>query len=208
MSDDIRVVRGVAYRQLAIVNPGGALFFTGAYRIAVETWALDWGQHEFDYELNSRAADAQGRPQAIATTEAALAREFMERRAVMRQVIPISVGADSGRPKVALTMGEVSPQVYESRVRTGVVAWTLHFRSHRLVASAQFGLRVKGNVAAVAQTTVTGQMNPSGLDYLMVRVPVAEYARFRILPGTFGVTDVIGRDPGLVERWTARVFGR
>ena len=51
-------------------------------------------------------------------------------------------------------------------------------------------------------------MNPSGFDYLMVRVPVTDYARFRILPGTFGVADLIGRDPGPFERWLARVFGR
>ena len=78
MSGEIRVVRGIAYRRLAIVNPGSALFFTGPKRIAVETWALDWGQHEFDYELNSRATDGQGRPQAIASTEQALAREFLD----------------------------------------------------------------------------------------------------------------------------------
>ena len=145
MGDEIRVVRGIAYRQLRIIAPGDALFFTGTHRIAVETWALDWGQHEFDYELNSRATDPQGRPQPIATTEQALAREFMERRVVSRQMIPISVGMDGSRPKVAMTMGEVSPQVYESRVPTDVVAWSLHFRSHRLVAAASFPGRVKAN---------------------------------------------------------------
>lgn len=53
VSDDIRIVSGVAYRPLVSVSPGKAVFFTGPRRIAVEIWALDWGQHEFDYELNS-----------------------------------------------------------------------------------------------------------------------------------------------------------
>lgn len=215
MADEIRVVRGVAYRQLAILNPGDALFFTGPHSIAVETWALDWGQHEFDYELNSRAVDAQGRPQAIATTDNALAREFTERRVVTRQPIPISIGLDGGRPKVAMTTGEVTPQVYRSKVAGEAVAWSLHFRAHRLVAFATGGrssvmnaARPNANASAIAQATVAGQANPSGFDYLMVRVPVTDFARFRILPSGFGVRDLIGRDPGFFERWTARIFGK
>lgn len=123
-------------------------------------------------------------------------------------MIPISIGLDGHRPKVEMTKGEVNPQVYESRVTSTTVAWSLHFRTHRYVNAAQFGLRTKANVSEVARTAVTGQMNPSSFDYLMVRVPVTDYARFRLLPAGFGVADLIGRDPSLVERWIARVFGR
>lgn len=216
MGDQVRTVRGVEYRPLAIVNPGDALFFTGTRRIAVETWALDWGQHEFDYEVNSRRLDNTGKPEAIATTERALAREFLERRAVLRQPIPVSVGFPNGLvPQIRMTMGEVAPQIYESGIPGTMVAWSLRFRHHRLVAAAtgtmssvKNGAVRNPNADAISRASVTGQAVPSGFDYLMVRVPVAEYARFRILRTGFGVTDLIGTEPGLIQSWIARITGR
>lgn len=140
--------------------------------------------------------------------ENTLAREFLERRVVTRAIIPISFGMDGHRPEAKVTMGEASPQVYESRVSSETVAWSLHFRAHRFVAAAQFGARVKGNVSEVARATIAGQANPLSLNFLMVRVPVADFSRFRISPAGFGVFDYIGRNPTLIERWMALVFGR
>lgn len=84
MVSPIRVIGGTPYRSYRIINPGGNLYLLAGSSIAVETWALDWGQHEFDYEVNSRPIDGRGRPTAIATTRSALQREFMERRVVSR----------------------------------------------------------------------------------------------------------------------------
>lgn len=61
--------------------------------------------------------------------------EFFERRVVSRLPIPISVGWSDGQPDVRLTLGEVSPQVYETQLPGTKVAWELNFRSHRLVAA-------------------------------------------------------------------------
>ena len=118
MAGPFRVIEGIAFRSYRIVNPGENLFVIAGGRVAVETWALDWGRHEFDYELNSRGLDARGRPGAIATTRSSLTNEFIERRAVSRQPIPISVAANglTRAPDVAMTLGEVRPQVYTSRL--------------------------------------------------------------------------------------------
>lgn len=42
----------------------------------------------------------------------------------------------------------------------------------------------------------------------MVYLPVADYATAQELHGGFGVIDVIGTDPGLLERWYSRITGR
>jgi hypothetical protein len=215
MNDKVRVIGDVSYVPLAIVNPGDALFFTGPKRIAVETWALDWGQHEFDYELNSRPVGPDGRPIAIATTQEALAREFMEKRVVTRQPIPVSVGFPNGMvPKVELTMGEVSPQIYTSRVTGLRVGWSLRFRGHRLVAASTGTMSAAKNAAKrnpnaelIGRATIAGQSAPSGFDYLMVRVPAADLPRFRILHRGFGVMDLIGTEQSWFQKWVSRITG-
>lgn len=132
MAGGLRVVDGVTWHQFAIVNPGQSLYFLAGNSVMVETWALDWGKHEFDYEINSRQT-ANGKPQAIATTREALQREFMERRVVSRYPIPVSIGVNGlpALPDVELTLGEAKPQVYVSRIDASQIAWSLNFRSHR-----------------------------------------------------------------------------
>ena len=76
MTNPVRIIDGHPFRSYAVLNPGQSLYLASGRMIAVETWALDWGQHEFDYELNSRPVGPNGRPGAIATTRSALQREF------------------------------------------------------------------------------------------------------------------------------------
>ncbi|WP_313623970.1 hypothetical protein [Achromobacter sp.] len=206
MNSNIRVIKGISYKPFAIAPPGKTLCFIGGRRIAVETWALDWGQHEFNYEINSRPLDWDGRPLSVVATRDMLQDEFFERRVVSRLPIPISVGVSDGRPEVQLTLGEVSPQVYETQLPAAKVMWELNFRSHRLVAAA--GPRPKSTARQVAQATIAGQSVPNGFDYLMVHAPLVDRHSFRIVSGDLGLRDVIGTDRGLSKRWWTWVTGR
>lgn len=211
MAAGLRVVDGVTWHQFAIVNLGRSRNFLAGKSVMVETWALDWGKHEFDYELNSRLT-ANGRPQAIATTEEGLRREFMERRVVSRYPIPVSIGMNGLRalPDVEFTLGGAKPQVYASRINTSRLAWSLKFRSHRYVGAV-------GGKRASAGRATSGAGMPgmgrgagmaTGFDYLMVHLPLSDYTAAQVLPRGLGTTDVIGREPGLLERWIARVTGQ
>lgn len=211
MTSPVRLIKGAPFRQVATVNAGENFYLAAGRQIAVETWAIDWGKHVFDYELNSRPVSANGRPQAIATTRSALEREFMERRVVSRYPIPVSVGMNGMRraPDVALTLGEVSPQVYTSRVEGPRVAWSLAFRSHR--HNGAVGGKRASQGRATANATMPGSGRAGGMstsfNYLAVYVPAADWGAARELPGGFGVTDLIGTEPGLIQRWIARITG-
>lgn len=214
MSGPVRVFDGVPFRNYRVLNPGQNLYLVAGTRIAVETWALDWGKHEFDYELNSRSL-VGGRPGAIATTRTALQREFLERRVVTRYPIPVSVGFNGMNklPDIALTLGEVKPQVYTSKMAGPQLGWSLAFRSHRH-HGAVGGKRASTSRVGpnASSTTMPGSGRGAGLatgfNYLMVYLPVADFATAREMPGGFGVMDMIGTDPSLWDRWTARIFGQ
>lgn len=214
MADPVRVIGGIPFRSFRVVNPGENLYFVAGRTIAVETWALDWGQHEFDYELNSRGVDAEGRPSPIATTRSALQREFLERRVVSRYPIPVSVGFNGLHrlPDVELTMGEAHPQVYASKLAGPHLAWSLSFRTHRHTGAVGGKRASAGRVGPSASSTLPGSGRAGGMqtdfNYLMVYLPVSDFPSARIMPGGFGVIDVIGTDPGLIERWIARITGR
>lgn len=206
----IRTIRGVQYRQFAPVTPGNRLFMTCGSMIAIETWAVTWGQHDFVYEVNSRSTNGADQPLSIATTRKALEREFVERRAVNRLFMPFSVGDSDGNkiPEVEMTYGEVAPQVYQSKEASAVVAWCINFKRHRLVAAqgsvsaVRNTVRPNKNAPFVAQASSNLENVPSGFEYLMVYVPVREHPAARIYTNGFGTMDVIGTE----RSWLTRVF--
>ncbi len=108
-----------------------------------------------------------------------------------------------------MTYGEVAPQIYQSKVASPVVAWSINFKSHRLVAaqgaigSAGNAVRPNKNAVSVAQASANLQNIRAGFDYLMVWIPVRDFARTRILTNGFGTTDIIGTE----RSWLTRVFG-
>lgn len=214
MGSDTRTIKGTTFRQFATVEETQKLFFVSGQTIAVETWALMMGQHEFDYQLNSRETSPDGLPQAIATTEGALDREFLERRVVFRSPIPLSVAFPNGlKPVADITYGEVVPQIYKSRVRTSTVAWSLNFKKHYLNSvQGKFGT-AKGAVSpssgalATAQMSAAAQNIATGLEYLTVYVPVADFGKTRRLNDGFGVNDVIGQNPSWIDGWMTKVRG-
>lgn len=207
MSDDLKIMDGVPYRKFADVAPGDTLFFTGHRKIAVETWALDWGRHEFNYELNSRQTKGNT-PVAIAIMENTLKNEFLERRVVTRLPIPLSVGFPNGfKPEMQVTLGEVSPQVYLSKEEGQIVAWSLRFMWHRLtshatgnVGAAKNAISRNKNAPQIASSTKNINSIPFEFNFLRVLVPYADFHEFRILPNGFGVTDVIMNN----DCWTQR----
>ncbi len=215
MSVETRSLHGVTFRQMGTINPGEAIYFRAGSQICVETYALDWGQHDFNYEVNSRTTRG-GAPQAIATTRRALQREFMERRVVTRQPIPISAGDTNGNriPEVAMTMGEVSPLIYRSRLTSSPLAWSINFMSHRNVAAggtvsaAGNAARRNSNAPAVARGSARMSAAPTGFNYLMLWIPASDINSFRFYDGGFGVTDMIGTEPSAWQRWSSWVTGR
>lgn len=215
MTAQTRWLRGELYRNSGLINPGENYYFTAGGKICVETWALDWGQHVFDYEVNSRGT-RNGNPGPIATTRRALQNEFLERRVVTRQPVPVSVGDSNGNwiPEVAMTMGEVAPQIYTSRSTGSPLAWSISFRGHRSVAAGgtlSAGRNaVRRNPSAREVARGSAQMNaiPTGYNYLVLWVPVADLSAFRVFESGFGVADFVGTDPTLWERWMAWVTGR
>ncbi len=96
------------------------MYFVAGKTLALETCALEWGKHYFDYEVQSRETDDLGRPTAIATSERAISREFFERRSVSRLPVPLSFGYTNGNriPEAQLTLGEVAAQICTSTVST------------------------------------------------------------------------------------------
>lgn len=215
MTAPIREIRGVRYRRFRTVFPGERLFFVTGNQIAIEHWAYEVGQHHFDYEVNSRPV-LNGRPQAIATTRDALQREFLERKVNTRQVIPVSIGDSDGNriPEVAMTYGEVAPQIYRSRVEGPEVAWSIIFGLHRHVSTQGAGgtalsiARPNANVVQNAARSANAQQMQSGHNYLMLWIPVDRFGATRLLPNGFGTTDVIGYDPPLHRRIIQWITGR
>jgi hypothetical protein len=211
MPGSMRIINGTQFRPFRIVNPGENLYFTSGRMVAVETWAVEWGKHEFDYELNSRPLDPRGRPQAIATTREALEREFLERRVVSRYPVPVSFALNGTRrlPTVEMTYGEARPQVYTSRVDGGQVAWSLHFRSHQHHGAVGGKRASQGRNMAGPGPSGMGRAEglATGFNYLMVYLPVNDHGGARPYPNGFGVTDLIGREPTMLERWTAWITG-
>lgn len=209
-----RLIAGDAFRPLNTVSPGDNLFFTAGAVIAVETWAVEMGHHEFDYEVNSRTTGAGGRPDAIASTRGGLRNEFVERRIVSRLPIPISIGdfSTSRLPKVALTYGEVSPQIYRSKSISPTIAWSLKLKAHRFVAAqgktsiARNSVMRNRNAIAAASHTVRMQTFPIGEPHLLIYVREADFVRTRILKSGFGVTDLIGTEPSFIEHWVTRIL--
>ena len=213
----VRFFAGRTWRPFQIVNPGATLTMIAGPLIAVETWAVEWGQHEFDYEVNSRPLARDGQPQAIMTTRQALRDEFFERRVVPRQPIPFSMAFPNGmmsRPEIALTYGEVAPQTYQSRISASQVGWQIAFKEHRLNAvvgkmgSVKNAAKRNNNASAIANGANQMENMPSSFDYLMVYIPTLRSGEARVLPGGFGAIDVIGDDPSLVQQWMSRLFGR
>ncbi|SFR98511.1 hypothetical protein [Sphingomonas jatrophae] len=216
MTSPYRTIRGTTYRQFRTVFPGSRLFFVSGRDIAIEHWAYEVGQHEFDYEVNSRRTGANGRPEAIATTRDALAREFMEGRAIGRMPIPLSIGDSDGNrlPEVQMTYGEVAPQLYRSRVDSERVAWSVNFvRHYHLNTQGRIGMglaiaRPNANVSASAARTAAAQNMQSGFNYLMLWIPARDFERTELLPGGFGTMDMIGESPTLYRRFVNWVQGR
>jgi hypothetical protein len=216
MTSQIRYLKGVAFRQFRTIFPGETLFMLSGRVIAVEHWAYEPGQHEFDYQVNSRQIEASGRPQAIMTTRAALEREFMERRAVSRAVVPVSIGDSNGNriPEVRMTYGEVAPQIYTSTVNSDRVGWSLSFRSHRHVSTqgtlgtAKSIAKPNASIQSSANRSARAQNMQSGFNYLMLWIPESQFGQTRILENGFGVTDMIGTDISLTQRMINWVTGR
>lgn len=49
---------------------------------------------------------------------------------------------------------------------------------------------------------------PTDFNYLMLYLPVSDLPSAQVMPGGFGVTDLIGTEPSLIQRWIARITGR
>jgi hypothetical protein len=212
MSADSRTISGREFKPFRVVNPGQNLYFAAGRSIAIETWALDWGKHEFDYELNSRPMSTAGRPSAIATTREALEREFLERRVVSRYPVPVSVamnGIDRA-PTIELTLGEARPQIYATRLPSATVAWSLNFRAHRHHGGVGGKRASQGRSMSPGSPPGIGRGAgmATGFNYLMIYLPTADWAKAQLYPAGFGVMDVIGQEPGLIERWTAWITGK
>lgn len=208
MPSQIRYLKGVPYRQFRAIFPGETLFLLSGRMIAVEHWAYEPGQHEFDYQVNSRQVEANGRPQAIMTTRTALEREFMERRVVSRAVVPVSIGDSNGNriPEVQMTYGEVLPQIYRSTVASSKIGWSVSFRQHRHVSTqgtmgtAKSIAKPNASVMRNANRSARAQNMQSGFNYLMVWIPESQFGQTSMLENGFGVTDLIGTDISLTQR--------
>jgi hypothetical protein len=72
-------IDGKLFRLVATVDEGRSLYFAAGRSIAVEKFDMRPGGTEFDFQVNSRAFRG-GRPEAIASTQSGLDREFMEAR--------------------------------------------------------------------------------------------------------------------------------
>ncbi len=210
MSD--RIIEGELFRSFRIVSPGQNVYFQGIGVIAIETWAVAFGQHYFDYEVNSRPLRADGKVEAVVTTRKALQEEFLERKIVSRQPVPFSISKGSGSviPQIAMTYGEVSPIVYKSKNFTAKVAWSIHFESHRHVAamgsvtSARTASKRNPAAPIISEGTRALQNTPSGDNYLMIYGLAEHFSKYVALANGLGTVDVIG----IEKTWRSIVLGR
>ncbi|MDG5497835.1 hypothetical protein [Niveispirillum sp. BGYR6] len=208
----MKVIANEAYVPAITANPGSYICFIAGNKIAVETFAIEPGTHEFNYEVNSRSVK-DGMPEAVVTTRQALEREFTERRYVKRSHVPLSVSFADGitKPKAAITYGEVAPQVYVSKVDTMLVAWSIEFLWHRLAGPGGAGLsrnskKQAGNMAQALGSAAVDSL-PDLSSYLQVHIPFADRQKLKSLGRGFGTMDIIGTEQSLLDRWATRVFG-
>lgn len=208
----MKIIDGEIYNRRITASPGQYVHFLAGKKISIETFAIEAGGHDFNYQVMSRAT-VNGRPESVVTTQRALEREFWERRYVQRTFAPISIGLGPKGPEVEVTYGEVSPQVYESRVETSVVAWSVQFLWHRLAKaggarlSASKSVRAKQGVA-VGQGTAHLNTVPDMIAHLGIYVPSADEDKFQPLKNGLGTIDIIGTDNNTIGGWLTRVFGK
>lgn len=166
------------------------------------------------------------RGKGVATTRTALDREFLERRVKTNLAgLPISVGnvaAVARGGDAELTYGEIAPQLFESRVPTIPVAWTVRFvRSHyaggggtsarlnrpspakapKAVANAQAWANGAASARAGGGRSPGPDIRIVGIDAtLRVYVEQADRARYMRASRPFGKRDLIGYEPSWYER--------
>lgn len=149
------------YRLVATVDEGQTLYLTAGRAIAVEKYDMRIGKSEFDFQVNSRPVRA-GRPDAIAARQDGLDREFMESRVKSNLLgLPVSLGNAAAmvrERRVALTYGEVRPQVFRSSVKSAGVAWRIWFRRTWYAGQASGrGMRGAAGPAAGAKAQASAQ---------------------------------------------------
>lgn len=213
-TSQIKIIDGTSYMPVWFPNPGDYIHFIAGNKIAVETFAVEAGTHDFNYEVNSRHT-SNGNPESILTTENALKEEFKERRYVNRSFIPISADFSVGikNIKADITYGEVTPAIYDSKVKSPLVAWSIEFKWHRLVMAEKIkkaktarGKRKQDIIAARGTAALESLPDLNG--HLRVYVPSSDIQKFSKLKQGFGTTDIIGTNSGIIEEWITRVFGR
>ena len=208
----MKIIDGEIYYQRLVAEPGQYLHFLAGRKISVETYAIEAGGHDFNYQVMSRAT-VDGKPESILTTQKALEREFFEKRHVQRTFAPVSIGPAPDGPKVAITYGEVSPQVYESKVETDIVAWTVQFLWHRLAKAGGARLSASKTVRArqgVAVGQGTAQLNalPDMAAHLRIHIPSMDASKYKLLIDGLGTRDVIGIEDNSIRGWLTRVFDK
>jgi hypothetical protein len=213
------------FRLVATIYEGQTLHFAAGAVIAVEKHDMRPGGTEFSFQVNSRAT-RDGRPETIAAMQRSLDDEFMESRVKTNILgLPISIGNAAAMVRnrnVALSYGELAPQIFRSKVRSNPVAWRIWFdRAYYAGAASKPALRAPtgeaaGRLSAQAQTranasaaagaasrTQNGEAG-GGIAPLhtgaLLRLYVLEGSPYRPYGRPFGQGDLIG-----VERpWYVR----
>lgn len=219
-----------SYRLVATVDEGQTLYMTAGRAIAVEKYDMRIGKSEFDFQVNSRAVRG-GRPDAIAARQDGLDREFMESRVKSNLMgMPVSLGNAATmvrERRVALTYGELRPQVFRSSVKTAPVAWRIWFRRTWYSGQASGrGMRgaagptagAKAQVSAQGSARIGAASGPTRRGSATAIGPLTNDAgvlRVYVLTGDaseivapFDRHDVTFRDPTLLERARSFIGGR
>ena len=228
-SDKVIRIGRESYRLVATVDEGQTLYLQAGRTIAVEKFDMRIGKSEFDFQVNSRPVRG-GRPDAIAARRDSLDREFMESRVKSNIMgLPISLGniaAMSQDKRVALSYGELRPQIFRSSVTTATVAWRIWFRRTWYSGQAS-GRGMRGSVGPTAggkaQASAMGSaqiaaasghpkqgrnsaIRPLTNDAGILRVYVLAQDASKIV-APFDRHDVTFRDPTMWERARALVRG-
>ncbi|BCI71853.1 hypothetical protein SPKIRA_26830 [Sphingomonas paucimobilis] len=217
------------FRLIATVDEGQTLYFTAGKAIAVEKYDMRIGKSEFDFQVNSRPVRG-GRPEAIAARQQSLDREFMESRVKSNLFgLPVSLGNAAAMVKdrrVALSYGELRPQIFRSSVSTRPVAWRIWFRRTRYsgqasgkgirnapkpAASAKAQASAMGSAAIGAMSKAPQRGRATAIGPLangagILRVYVLADDKSEIV-APFDRRDVTFRDPSLWERAVNLVRG-
>ena len=207
------------FRLVATIDEGQTLFFKAGKRIAVEKFDMRPGGTEFDYQVTSRGVH-DGKPEAVAGMAAGFDREFLENRTKSNPLgLPVNVGnaiAMARDRRIALTYGELRPQVFNSPIKTAQVGWRIWFnrawyagaggrpsRTANGGANARVSARASARIGAMSVTPraglASGGIGALGNDagILRVWVPVDDgYAP----TGPFDRHDVVGRPPSITDR--------